>query len=122
VAEELDLPPIPIVANPPPPGAYSGPRLSVFAHILDPAAVTGELSEGDGLIAVDDGLWLDPLTLEPGDRFVQIHRFDLGKRSDEAPYVVELGLYDPMTGERRAVLDSAGRPAGDRVILPARDS
>ncbi|MFQ5421976.1 MAG: glycosyltransferase family 39 protein, partial [Anaerolineae bacterium] len=34
-AEALDLPPMPLISNPPPPGVYAGPRLSVFAHLLD---------------------------------------------------------------------------------------
>jgi len=102
VAAPLDLPPMPIVANPPPPGVYTGPRLAVFAHLLD----------ADGtLVAGDDGLWVDPLTLRPGDRFVQIHRLTSGS------YTLELGLYDPMTGERWFVLDAKGQPCADHLLL-----
>ncbi len=111
VAAPLELPPIPVVANPPPPGVYSGPRLAVFAHLL---TADGELVVGD------DGLWVDPLTLQPGDRFVQIHRFTPPTGASEGPYTAELGLYDPMTGDRWAVLDAAGRPAADRVLLLLR--
>ena len=110
VAAPLDLPPIPIVANPPPPGVYSGPRLAVFTHLL----------AADGpFLAGDDGLWVDPLTLRPGDRFVQAHRLALPHGAPAGPYTLELGLYDPLTGERWAVLDSAGQPVADRVLLPA---
>ncbi|MBU0704217.1 MAG: hypothetical protein KKC18_10180, partial [Chloroflexi bacterium] len=109
VAAPLDLPPLPIVANPPPPGVYSGPRLAVFTHLLD----------ADGaLVAGDDGLWVDPLTLRPGDLFVQIHRFTLPSDAPDVSYTIELGLYDPLTGERWAVLDSTGRPVAERVLLP----
>ncbi len=107
VAAPLDLPPIPIVANPPPPGVYSGPRLAVFIHLLD--------ADGTSL-AADDGLWVDPLTLRPGDQFVQIHRFTLPH--DARAYTLELGLYDPLTGERWAVLDAEGRPVADHLLLP----
>ena len=61
---ELDLPDIPLVSNPPPPGVYSGPRLAVFAQLLDGAG---------GMVAGDDGLWVDPQTLWPGDAFLQRH-------------------------------------------------
>jgi len=104
-----DLPPIPIVANPPPPGVYSGPRLAVFTHLL---ATDGTFLAGD------DGLWVDPLTLQPGDRFIQIHRFTLPADALSGPYTLELGLYDPMTDERWAVLDLERQPVGDHLLLP----
>ena len=112
VAAPLDLPPMPIVANPPPPGVYSGPRLAVFTHLL----------AADGtFLAGDDGLWVDPLTLRPGDRFVQIHRLAPPHNAPAGPYTLELGLYDPLTGERWAVLNSAGQPVADHVLLPAAE-
>jgi hypothetical protein len=108
VTEPLDLPPSPVVANPPPPGVYSGPRLKVFAHLLDAdgAQVTG-----------DDGLWVDPLTLQPGDYFLQVHRF---AASVDGPYTARLGLYDPKPGAemRWDVLDDAGLPVADHVLVP----
>jgi 4-amino-4-deoxy-L-arabinose transferase-like glycosyltransferase len=109
VAEPLDLPPVPIVANPPPPGVYSGPRLKVFAHLL--------VADGTQM-AGDDGLWVDPLTLRPGDHFLQVHRF---AASGEGPYTVRLGLYDPKPGAemRWEVLDGAGQPVADHVLVPA---
>jgi 4-amino-4-deoxy-L-arabinose transferase-like glycosyltransferase len=111
VAEPLDLPSMPIVANPPPPGVYSGPRLKVFAHLL----------AADGAqVADDDGLWVDPLTLRPGDRFVQVHHFTLPPDAPAGPYAVRLGLYDPKPGEemRWDVLDDTGQPASDHVLIP----
>jgi hypothetical protein len=110
VAEPLDLPPMPIVANPPPPGVYSGPRLKVFAHLL---AVDGTQ------VAGDDGLWVDPLSLQLGDRFVQVHRFTLHPDVSLDSCVVRLGLYDPKSGEemRWDVLDTAGQPISDHVLL-----
>ena len=108
VAMPLDLPPIPLVANPPPPGVYSGPRLAVFTHLL----------AADGaFVAGDDGLWVDPLTLRPGDCFIQVHRFPPPPDAPDGSYILELGLYDPMTGERWPVLDSAGQPAGDHILF-----
>ena len=91
VAASLDLPPTPLEANPPPPGVYNGPRLAVFTHLFaaDGTFVTG-----------DDGLWVDPVTLQAGDRFLQIHPFTLPADTPPGPYRLEVGLYDPLTGDR----------------------
>lgn len=108
VGAQLDLPPIPIVANPPPPGVYSGPRLAVFAHLL----------AADGTpLAGDDGLWVDPLTLQPGDRFVQVHRFVMPPDAPPGAYLLQLGLYDPMSGDRWPVLGEGGQAGPDRVVI-----
>lgn len=104
VAETLQLPPMPLISNPPPPGVYAGPRLHVFAQLLDGA--------GNFLVG-DDGLWVDPVTLRPGDTFLQQHWFELTAGSGaETPAlssaeVAVFGLYDPMTGER--ILTTDGR-------------
>jgi 4-amino-4-deoxy-L-arabinose transferase-like glycosyltransferase len=89
VARPLDLPPMPLVSNPPPPGVYAGPRLHVFAQLLD--------SQGR-FVTGDDGLWVDVVTLRPGDRFLQRHRLATPAGGLAATPVV--GLYDPMTGAR----------------------
>jgi len=109
VARPLDLPFMPIVANPPPPGVYSGPRLAAFTHVL--------ASDGT-LLASDDGLWVDPSTLRPGDQFIQAHRFQVPSDVPDGPYTLELGLYDPLTGKRWVTVDTAGEPGADRVLLP----
>jgi hypothetical protein len=69
----------------------------------------------------DDGLWVDPLTLQPGDYFIQVHRFTLPADAPAGPYAVRLGLYDPKPGEeiRWGVLDDAGEPVADNVLVPA---
>jgi hypothetical protein len=109
VSRPLDMPPVPIVANPPPPGVYSGPRLAVFVHLL--------AADGTFLVG-DDGLWVDPLTLQPGDRFFQVHRFVIPPDAPRGPYTLELGLYDPLTGDRSPVLDAGAQPASDRFLVP----
>ncbi|MBN1874466.1 MAG: glycosyltransferase family 39 protein [Anaerolineae bacterium] len=87
----LPLPPEKLIAYPPPPGVYNGPRLKVFTHLI---SATGEI------ITSDDGLWVNPYSLQPGDRVVQWHHFDLTGISTANPYQVAIGLYDPLTGER----------------------
>jgi len=92
----LDLPPLPLISNPPPPGVYAGPRLYVFAQLVGP----------DGAFLVgDDGLWVDPLTLRGGDVFLQRHA--LPAPAGATPAAVLFGLYDPMTGERILTVDGS---------------
>ena len=105
VAGPLELPPIPIIANPPPPGIYAGPRVSIFAHLLTPDETS---------FVIDDGLWVDPLTLQPGDRFLHVHRFTLPPDMPAGPYLLDLGWYDPMTGDRWPTLAAGDQPGADR--------
>ncbi|NKQ34353.1 MAG: phospholipid carrier-dependent glycosyltransferase [Chloroflexi bacterium] len=96
VARELELPPNPLISNPPPPGVYSGPRLYAFGQLLD---------AGGNFLAGDDGLWVDPYSLQPGDVFLQQHWPQLPEGAD--PVTAVFGLYDPMTGQR--ILTADGR-------------
>jgi hypothetical protein len=96
VEEPLDLPEIPLISNPPPPGVYAGPRLYTFAQLLD--------EQGTFLVG-DDGFWVDPLTLHPGDTFVQRHR--LAGADALTGVAAVFGLYDPKTGERILTIDGA---------------
>ena len=91
---ELDLPDMPLISNPPPPGGYAGPRLAVFNHLLD---------DNGALLAGDDGLWVDPQTLRPGDVFLQRHY--LSRPEGAPPATISFGLYDPMTGARIPLVD-----------------
>lgn len=94
----VDLPPIPIVSKPPPPGVYDGPRLAVFAQLLD----------GDGnVLTGNDGLWVDPTTLQGGDLFLQQHWIPVP--AGATPQTLLIGLYDPLTGQR--ILTDSGRDA-----------
>ncbi len=90
VTGALPLPEETLIPNPPPPGVYSGPRLKVFAHLF---------TEDSSFITGDDGLWVDPYTLQTGDRFVQWHQFPIAS-SQAKSYLLKIGLYDPQTGER----------------------
>jgi hypothetical protein len=87
-----NLPLFQLVSNPPPPGVDVRPRLSVFVHFLN-----GE----DSVVSIDDGLWVDPYTLQPGDSWLQFnHMAEIDKT-----VAVELGLYDPVSGERIPTID-----------------
>ena len=87
VTRPLQLPPIPLISNPPPPGVYAGPRLFVFAQLVD--------ADGNFLTG-EDGLWVDPVTLQVGDRWLQQHFLEKSEGAAAAIF----GLYDPMTGGR----------------------
>jgi 4-amino-4-deoxy-L-arabinose transferase-like glycosyltransferase len=92
IQRPVDLPPNPLISNPPPPGIYSGPRLLVFAQLLD--------NKGD-MVAGDDGLWIDVTSLKPGDRFSQLHFLTNPGNAETIIY----GLYDPKTGQRILTTD-----------------
>ncbi|MGC9349798.1 MAG: ArnT family glycosyltransferase [Anaerolineae bacterium] len=96
VTGELPLVEEILIANQPPPGVYNGPRLKVFAHLV----------RGEEVIGIDDGLWLDPWSLVPGDLIVQFHRFDLAD-SPAGPFTLRIGLYDPLTGLRWTAPDGS---------------
>ncbi|MBN1642403.1 MAG: glycosyltransferase family 39 protein [Anaerolineae bacterium] len=46
------------------------------------------------------------------------YALSLAPHAPPGAYAIELGMYDPATGERLLVLDDAGSPADDRVLLP----
>jgi hypothetical protein len=103
VEADLPLPPEELLPFPSAPGVYNGPRLKVFAHLWD----------GESLVAIDDGLWVDPYSVEPGDIILQYHRFDLPDPEGNEELTLEMGLYDPKTEIRWTT------PAGrDRLVLP----
>jgi len=99
VTDELPLPPEEIYAYPPPPGVYTGPRLKVFAHLLD----------GDEVRSIDDGLWVDPYSLRPGDVVIQVHSFETGGKALDGPVTLQIGLYDPKTEMRWRTPSGADR-------------
>ncbi len=107
VVAPLPLPPEELIPYPPPPGVYSGLRLKVFTHLVT--------ANGD-FVAGDDGLWVDPYSLQVGDRFVQEHHLNLPVDAAAGPYHLRVGLYDPMTGERWAV------GSGETLLEIALDS
>jgi len=103
VDADLPLPPEELLPYLPEPGVYTGPRLKVFAHLWN----------GESLVAIDDGLWVDPYSVEPGDVILQYHRFDLPDTAGNEGLRLELGLYDPKTEVRWTT------PAGhDHLVLP----
>jgi hypothetical protein len=89
VKQALDLPSILLVSNPPPPGVYAGPRLLVFAQLVD---------SKNTFLTGDDGLWVDPEGLLVGDQFIQMHQLSVPTGGN--PAAILFGLYDPKSGTR----------------------
>ena len=47
------------------------------------------------------------------------HEIVVDRDAPRGSYVVEIGFYDPVTGDRMPALDEEGRPLEhDRVLLP----
>jgi hypothetical protein len=61
----------------------------VFAQLQD---------TGENFLVGDDGLWVDPMSLLAGDRFIQQHYLPVAE--DMAGITAVFGLYDPLTKER----------------------
>ena len=100
VVGDLPLPSEELIPNPPPPGVYNGPRLSIFAHLL----------AADGtLVAGDDDLGVDPYSLRVGDRVLDVVAVPL--RTDQARAAQDLkvaaGVRDREAGLLGQGLDRA---------------
>ena len=81
--------------------------LKAFVHLLD---TQGQMRDGQ------DRLDSEPLTWEPGDLVVQVHRMQIPGNAAQGTYQVELGLYIPDTMQRLTVHDG-GAPVADRLLL-----
>jgi 4-amino-4-deoxy-L-arabinose transferase-like glycosyltransferase len=91
-------------------GSYIGsPPFPAFAflHLLD--------TDG-ALVGGSDRFDVDAYALQPGDRFLQRHTF-----ADDTPpgtYTLEIGLYNPTTGERYLTDDGHDTVNLDSITLP----
>jgi hypothetical protein len=85
----------------------------VFVHLLD---------EAEHIYAQSDRVpaagtrpttgWL------PGEVIHDAHTLTLAPDAPPGRYALEVGMYDPMSGQRIRVLDGRGADAGDRILLP----
>ncbi len=83
--------------------------LATFAHLLD---ASGEI------VAQQDGLGYPPHTWRMGDLFTQAHHLALDGSLLPGQYWLQLGLYRRETGSRWLLLDAAGSPLADRILIP----
>jgi hypothetical protein len=87
-------------------GPLDGQR-KIFVHLLD--SHSQEKGGHDGLAA---GL----SSLQPGDMIVQLHRLRVAAGAQPGEHQLEIGLYNPVTGQRLVALEN-GTPAADRLLL-----
>ena len=74
--------------------------LSVFAHVLDDA---------DQIVGQGDGLDVRLSSLESGDVILQHFTISLDKAATPSELHIDLGLYDPSSGERSPIPLQTGR-------------
>ena len=53
----------------------------------------------------------------PDEVIVDDYVIDLHPGAPQGQYAIEIGLYDPATGQRSLVIDGMGQPAADHVML-----
>jgi len=83
--------------------SISARRLKLFMHVLD---------ETNSVVAGIDREDVNVATLRPGDLLLQFSRFTLPGTLTPGRYQVEVGWYNPETGERLRLTDGA-----DRVVI-----
>jgi hypothetical protein len=82
----------------------------LFTHVLSGDPNNPVLAQQD-LLDVPSYYWL------PGDAFAQVHRFVIPADARPGTYPLEVGYYTPADQERLPLLDAAGNPIGDHVII-----
>ncbi|RMF32131.1 MAG: hypothetical protein D6759_08900, partial [Chloroflexi bacterium] len=93
-------------------------RYKVFTHLLgsrfNPATGNPLWGQHDSEPAENrrpTTTWL------PGTPIVDPHAIPVAPDAPPGRYQIEIGLYDPLTGERLPVYDAGGEPVGDHIIL-----
>ena len=87
----------------------------VFVHLLDEAERI--YAQSDRVPAADTRPTTGWLT---GEVIHDAHTLTLASGAPPGQYVLEVGMYDPASGERLPALDEHSADAGDRILLPIR--
>ena len=85
----------------------SSDRRKVFVHLLD---------SHSNVRGGHDDLAVGLSTLQAGDLIVQLHRFWISAEAQPGLHQIEIGLYDPATGQRLSIFED-GEPVADRLLL-----
>lgn len=86
----------------------------VFLHLVDASGALWAQHDGE------PGFFFTPTTRwQPGEFMEDFHTLAWreGETSPPGRYLLFAGLYDPESGQRLPLLDAAGQPAGDQVLL-----
>ncbi|MDH7487607.1 MAG: glycosyltransferase family 39 protein [Anaerolineae bacterium] len=85
---------------------------TIFVHLLDgEGRFRGQDDRPPAGGALPTTGWL------PGEYVADEHRLQISAEAAAGPHLLEVGLYDPATGERLPLLDEQGNVIGDRVLL-----
>jgi len=88
-------------------------NMVVFAHLLDPAQRIQAQSDRVPVAGSRPTTgWL------PGEVLRDEHTLTLVPDASPGEYVLEVGMYDPASGERLPVIDRDGTRVDDRILLP----
>ena len=95
-------------------------RYKIFTHLLGEVfnAGTGNFLWGQQDNEPVNGTRPMP-TWRAGEVIVDRYAITLSNQAPPGRYSLEVGLYDPVTGERAPVLDGQEQPIGDHVVLTA---
>ncbi|HKZ69496.1 MAG TPA: hypothetical protein VJ020_05420, partial [Anaerolineales bacterium] len=98
--------------------AYAATEPEIGASVASPpfpAFAFLHLFNSDGnFVAGSDRFDVDAFTLQPGDRYLQRHSFD----APPGTYTLEIGLYNPTTGERYLTDDGRDAVPLGAITLP----
>ncbi len=83
---------------------------TMFTHMLSGDPNRPVLAQQD-VLDVPSYYWL------PGDAFAQVHRFTIPADTKPGTYPLEVGLYTSDDQKRLPLLDAAGKPSGDHVVI-----
>jgi hypothetical protein len=85
----------------------------VFVHLLDQAEhIYAQSDRAPAAAARPTTGWL------PGEIIHDTHTLDVAPNAPTGPYVLEVGMYNPSSGDRLRVFDAGGADVGDRILLP----
>ncbi|MCD6291558.1 MAG: DUF2029 domain-containing protein [Anaerolineae bacterium] len=88
---------------------------TVFTHLLTPE---GTLAAGRDNPPVNGTMPTD--TWPERTLIVDRYRLRVPWNARSGLYPIEIGMYDPVTGQRLPATDANGHPSGDRILLPQR--
>jgi 4-amino-4-deoxy-L-arabinose transferase-like glycosyltransferase len=85
---------------------------TVFVHLLDSAGhIAAQADAPPESGGYPTSVW------DAGETIADPHELALPGNLSPGSYTLEIGLYQPATGQRLPLVDGAGHPVGDRILL-----